>query len=62
MQQGGPTPTFTANLAVQDRSIVVAAVFVEDSGSHLGHIFGDGPAPTGKRHSLNGVSLVFRAA
>ena len=31
-------------------------------GSHLGHIFGDGPAPTGMRHCLNGVSLVFRAA
>ena len=31
-------------------------------GSHLGHIFSDGPAPTGLRHCLNGVSLVFRAA
>ena len=31
-------------------------------GSHLGHIFSDGPAPTGQRHCLNGVSLVFRAA
>lgn len=31
-------------------------------GSHLGHIFADGPAPTGQRHCLNGVSLVFRAA
>lgn len=31
-------------------------------GSHLGHIFGDGPAPTGQRHCLNGVSLVFQAA
>lgn len=31
-------------------------------GSHFGHIFDDGPAPTGKRHCLNGVSLVFNAA
>ncbi|MDC1229863.1 hypothetical protein N8Z63_09305 [Octadecabacter sp.] len=29
MQQGGPTPTFTANLAAQDRSIVVAAVLLK---------------------------------